>query len=59
MKARRRTSGREHNLLTMLLLGKHHIDVIVAKTRWRLLTGMTTNLARAVIIVIPSMESKL
>ena len=54
-----RASRREHHLAAVLLLGEHYIDVIVAKTRWRLLTGMTTNLARAVIIVIPSMESKL
>lgn len=37
------TSGREHNLATVLLLGEHHIDVVVAKTRWRLLAGVTTN----------------
>jgi len=39
----RRTSSREHDLATMLLLGEHHIDVVVAETRWRLLAGMTTN----------------
>jgi len=27
----------------MLLLGEHHIDVVVAKTRWRLLARVTTN----------------
>jgi len=37
------TSSREHDLATMLLLGEHHIDVVVAETRWRLLAGMTTN----------------
>ena len=45
----RRTSSREHDLATMLLLGEHHIDVVVAETRWRLLAGMTTNLERTVI----------
>ena len=45
----RGTSSREHNLATMLLLGEHHVDVIVAKTRWRLLACVTTNLVIAVI----------
>lgn len=48
MKARR-TSSREHDLATMLLLGEHHIDVVMAETRWRLLAGVTTDLERAVI----------
>jgi len=39
----RGTSSREHNLATMLLLGEHHVDVVVAKTRWRLLACVTTN----------------
>jgi len=39
----RGTSSREHNLASMLLLGEHHIDVVVAKTRWRLLARVTTN----------------
>ena len=43
------TSSREHDLATMLLLGEHHVDVVVAKTWWRLLACMATNLAKVAI----------
>ena len=44
METRGTSASRKHHLTAVLLLGEHHIDVVVAKTGWRLLAGVTTHL---------------
>ena len=46
MQTRGTSASRKHHLTAVLLLGEHHIDVVVAKTGWRLLAGVTTHLVR-------------
>lgn len=43
MQTRGTSASRKHHLTAVLLLGEHHIDVVVAKTGWRLLAGVTTH----------------